>query len=190
MLSNTKHLLNLFIAIPEPLELWLRQCLRTPILMTCSWSREPLWTQRWTPTGRMSKGWNGKANQSIFVHNKKSMTSVSTLWIGSGRLGSWHLWTVPLSTWVSPPCPCSKWHSIVAGVRVAVGQPVEDRQGRCCGSRGWSQDSLSRSKSARRINWYKHYPTVWQKEYTTSKLRQNYTSFLKKILLVTFRHGR
>ena len=93
-------------------------------------------------------------------------------------------------TWVSPPCPCSRWHSIVGGVRVAVGQLVEDRQGRCCGSRGWSQDSLSRSKSARRINWYKHYPTGWQKEYTTSKLRQNYTFHLQIFLLVTSRHQR
>ena len=32
--------------------------------------------------------------------------------------------------------------------------------------------------------------TGWQKEYATSKLRQNYTFFPKKILLVTFRHGR
>ena len=32
--------------------------------------------------------------------------------------------------------------------------------------------------------------TGWQKEYATSKLRQNYTFLPKKILLVTFRHGR
>ena len=159
MLTNNKHLLNLFIAIPEPLELWLRQCLRTPILMTCSWSREPLWTQRWTPTGRMSKGWNGRSKQI----NIRAQQKVKDFLLQHFELQAWQAtWLMAtLSsriTWVSPPCPYSKWHSIVAGVRVAVGQLVEGRPGRCCGSRGWSQDSLSRSKSARRINWYDHYP--------------------------------